>query len=164
MKEPIKKFDDYVKEEFVAVGFGSPFSTASWSTPGRVGYNTSAYDLTPIAGSIPDLSMGIAQQAHQYETNDNAEHSGDGYVAEAKDHINKAIDEAYESKKIETSEGVDEAMVQIAGDKKPSGAKILAQEIAFALMDRGIIAPAKSKKDQQLVIATIQDVIINSTF
>ncbi len=164
MKEPIKKFDDYIEEKFVAVGFGQPTAGASWSTPGRIGYNTSAYDLTPIAGSIPDLSMGIAQQAHNYETNDNADHTGEGYIKEAKHHINKAIDEAYESKKIETSENVDEAMVQIAGDKKPSGAKILAQEIAFTLMDRGIIAQPKSKKDQQLVIATIQDVIINSTF
>ena len=164
MKEPIKKFDDYVNEEFVAVGFGSPTATASWSAPGRVGYNTSAYDMTPIAGSIPDLSMGIAQQAHAYETNDNAEHTGEGFVKEAKDHIGKAIDEAYESKKIETSENVDEAMVQVAGNKKPSGAFILAKEIASTLLDRGIIPQAKSKKDQQLMIATIQDVIMNTTF
>ena len=164
MKEPIKKFDDYVKEEFVAVGFGQPTASATWSTPGRIGYNTSAYDLTPIAGSIPDLSMGIAQQAHSYETNDNTQHTGEGYVKEAKKHINDSIDKAWNDQKVEKSEAVKEAMVQIAGDKKPSGAKILAQEIAFSLMDKGIIAQPKSARDQKLVIATIQDVIINSTF
>lgn len=160
MKKPIKNFEDYVKEEFVAVGFGQPTAGASWSTPGRTGYNTSAYDLTPIAGSIPDLSMGIAQQAHEYETNDNSDHTGEGYINEAKKHINESIDKAYESKCLETAESVEEAMVQVAGNKKPSGALVLAKVITQELVDKGMI----DKRDQGTVIDDIKNIIINSTF
>ena len=78
----MKRLENFEKfnEEFVAVGFGAPMASASWSTPSRITYRDSAYDLTPIAGSIPDLSMGIAQQAHDYETNDNTQHTGDAYI------------------------------------------------------------------------------------
>ena len=99
----IEKFEQF-NEKFVAVGFGMPQASASWSTPARISYRDSAYDLAPIAGEIPDLSMGIAQQAHNYETNDNTQHTGDAYVNEAKGHINGAIDQAWSDKKNETKE------------------------------------------------------------
>tara|TARA_R110002060_G_scaffold26686_1_gene36250 strand:- start:265 stop:768 length:504 start_codon:yes stop_codon:yes gene_type:complete len=101
----IEKFDQF-NEKFVAVGFGMPFASASWSTPARLSYRDSAYDLAPIAGQIPDLSMGIAQQAHNYETNDNTQHKGDAYVKEAKGHLNEAIDQAWNDKQLETKENV----------------------------------------------------------
>ena len=99
----IEKFEQF-NEKFVAVGFGMPQASASWSTPARISYRDSAYDLAPIAGEIPDLSMGIAQQAHNYETNDNTQHTGDAYINEAKGHINGAIDKAWSDKKNETKE------------------------------------------------------------
>jgi hypothetical protein len=113
----MKKLENFDKfnEKFVAVGFGMPMASASWSTPARITYRDSAYDLAPIAGSIPDLSMGIAQQAHNYETNDNTQHTGDAYIDEAKGHINEAIDKAWSDKKLEAKESkkVNEDFVEL---------------------------------------------------
>ena len=60
----------------------------------------------------------------------------------------------------ETKCGMSEAMVQIAGDKKPSGAKVLAMVIVDHLIDKKIVTRAYKKKLE----AEIQDIIINSTF
>jgi len=57
-------------------------------------------------------------------------------------------------------ESVSEAMVQVAGDKKPSGAKILAMVIVDHLIDKKIVTMAYKKK----LNAEIQDLIIKSTF
>jgi len=112
--EKINNFEQF-NEKFVAVGFGMPQASASWSTPARLSYRDSAYDLAPIAGNIPDLSMGIAQQAHNYETNDNTQHTGDAYIDEAKGHINEAIDKAWSDKKLEAKESkeVNEDFVEL---------------------------------------------------
>ena len=57
-------------------------------------------------------------------------------------------------------ESINEASVQIAGDKKPSGAKILAMVIVDHLIDKKIVTMAYKKK----LNAEIQDIIIKSTF
>ena len=56
---------------------------------------------------------------------------------------------------------VSEAMVQVAGNKKPSGAKVLANVIIDHLEDKGYFKPGiKWTK----LTAEIQELIINSTF
>ena len=58
---------------------------------------------------------------------------------------------------------VDEAMVQVAGNRKPSGAQVLATVITEALTEEGYIQ-ANSTKDISQVQALIKDIIIKSTF
>ena len=55
---------------------------------------------------------------------------------------------------------MNEAMVQIAGKDKPSGAKVLATVIVDHLIDKKIVTRAYKKKLE----SEIQELIINSTF
>jgi hypothetical protein len=64
---------------------------------------------------------------------------------------------------MKTFKEVNEAMVQVAGDKKPSGAKILAMVIAEALTEEGYLQ-AKNVKDIEKAKLLIQEVIIKTTF
>lgn len=112
MTTPLKGFDAFIKEEFIAVGFGTPTSSASWSTAGLRGGDT-GYSMQPIAGRIKDLATGIAQQGLDYEGNENPKHSGTEYIKEAKKHIGDAIDESYESMSVTSeSEAVTEEYVE----------------------------------------------------
>ena len=56
----------------------------------------------------------------------------------------------------------DEAMVQVAGKDKPSGAKVLATVICEALVESGLKLDRPS--DYKKACALVQDVIIKSTF
>ena len=64
---------------------------------------------------------------------------------------------------------VDEAMVQIAGNKKPSGAKVLGMVIADYLIDNGMINAIegrnpKGKRERQILTDQLQKLIMDSTF
>ena len=147
----IPEFDKF-NETIVAAGFGQ-MGINNFALGGAT--PQTGYSMTPIAGVVESCSNHIAQEADTYEKNDNDEHKADSYLKEAKKHINEAIDKAYETKC-----GMSEAMVQIAGDKKPSGAKVLAMVIVDHLIDKKIVTRAYKKKLE----AEIQDIIINSTF
>ena len=90
----IPKFNEYnVDEAIVAAGFGSnPIYGFGINT----GYRGTGYDMTPIVGTVNDTANSIASHANTYETNDNADHKGDDFIKEAKNHINETIDKAYE--------------------------------------------------------------------
>jgi len=60
----------------------------------------------------------------------------------------------------ERLEAMNEAMVQVAGKDKPSGAKVLASVIVDHLIDKKIVTRAAERK----LTAEIQDLIIKSTF
>jgi hypothetical protein len=87
--------------------------------------------MTPIAGMVESCSNHVAEQANMYESNDNDEHTAESYLKEAKKHINESLDKAYES-----YGSMDEAMVQIKGKDKPSGAKVLAKLIVREFYDQ----------------------------
>ena len=65
---------------------------------------------------------------------------------------------------------MDEAMVQVAGKDKPSGAKVLATVIADHLIEKGYISAINSRNPKgyklklKLIVSEIQELIINSTF
>ena len=63
----------------------------------------------------------------------------------------------------DANESVNEAMVQVAGNRKPSGAQVLATVITEALTEEGYIQ-ANSTKDISQVQVLIKDIIIKSTF
>lgn len=112
--KPLKKFDKFTIEEgLVAVGFGTPQTTASWNMMGSMRNNVTGYQMSPIAGKVNDLGMGIAQQALDYEGNDNEDHSGVGYIKEAKDYIGNAIDESYGSMSAKNETQVNEEYIEI---------------------------------------------------
>lgn len=149
----IPNFENFdVNEAIVAAGFGMN-NIQNFGLGG--GTPQTGYSMSPVVGTINTSANAIGAQAHSYETNDNSDHTAKGYIAEAKKHVNESIDKAYESCK-----ALDEAMVQVAGDKKPSGAKILAMVIVDHLIDNNIVTRAASKK----LNTEIQDLIINSTF
>jgi hypothetical protein len=150
----IPKFKEFkIDEAIVAAGFGpsyiQPYSIAT-------GIPNTGYNMQPIVGTVNTAANHIVSEACSYHENDNPEHTGEGYLKEAKHHINEAIDKAYEGYKA----GVSEAMVQIAGKDKPSGAKVLASVIVDHLIDKKIVTRAYKKK----LDAEIEDIIINSTF
>ena len=149
MNNKIKMFED-----FVPVGFGADNST-SFGMNGRnigTGYNMDAF----VGPSLDETCNKVAEQAYAHEANDNPEHTKEGYVKEAKDLINKKIDEACES-----YGATNEAMVQVAGDKKPAGAKILASEIVNKLESSKMLKPGVNIN---AVKDAVQMIIMDTTF
>jgi len=149
----ITNFDKFeVNEEIAVMGFGQTginnFALGG-STP------QTGYSMTPIAGVVESCSNHVAQEAKMYESNDNDDHTAESYLKEAKKHVNESMDRAYEN-----YGSMDEAMVQVAGKDKPSGAKVLATVIVDHLIDKKIVTRAFEKK----LTAEIQDLIIKSTF
>jgi hypothetical protein len=132
--DKLTNFDKYVKENegLVAVGFGTPMSSATWSTAGLRGGST-GYTFTPIAGRVKDLAMGIAQQGLDYEGNENSNHSGTGYIKEAKQHIGDAIDESYDSMSATESVAITEEYMETLDGKKDITNAL--EEISLAWLD-----------------------------
>jgi hypothetical protein len=62
-----------------------------------------------------------------------------------------------------SEETVDEAMVQVAGKNKPSGAEVLAMVIVDHLIERDFFKPGIEKMKRQ-VIGDIKKVIMENTF
>ena len=60
-----------------------------------------------------------------------------------------------------SKENVDEAMVQVAGDKKPSGAKILAMVIVDKLESSGMLKPGANIN---AIKDAVQTIIMENTF
>ena len=82
-------------EDFVPVGFGTNNLT-SFAASGRninTGYNMDAF----VGPALDETCNRVAEQAYAHEANDNPEHTAEGYIKEAKDLINKRIDEACEA-------------------------------------------------------------------
>ena len=145
-----KNFD--VNEAVVVAGFGHTGIQQFGLGGGRP---ESGYSMTPVVGVVESCSNHLAEQANMYETNDNDDHTAESYLKEAKKHVNESIDKAYEN-----YGSMDEAMVQVAGKDKPSGAKVLATVIVDHLIDKKIVTRAYKKKLE----SEIQELIINSTF
>ncbi len=156
----IPEFDKF-NETIVAAGFGQ-MGINNFALGGAT--PQTGYSMTPIAGVVESCSNHVAQEADTYEKNDNDEHKADSYLKEAKKHINEAIDKAYES-----YSATNEAMVQVAGKDKPSGAKVLATVISDYLIDKNYIGAIngrnpKGSREKKQLISEIQELIINSTF
>ena len=156
----IPEFNKF-NEAIVAAGFGqmniNNFALGG-STP------QTGYSMTPIAGVVESCSNHVAQEAKMYESNDNDDHTAESYLKEAKKHVNESMDRAYEN-----YGSMDEAMVQVAGKSKPSGAKVLATVIADYLIGKGYISAIngrnpKGSREQKVLVSEIQELIINSTF
>ena len=145
-----EKFD--VNETVTAVGFvmnGINNYGLGGGTP-QTGYSMGA-----IAGVVESCSNHVAEQAKMYESNDNDDHTAEAYMKEAKKHINESMDRAYEG-----YGSMDEAMVQIKGKDKPSGAKVLAKLIVGEFYDQKKISSREVKEWEN----DITQLIINSTF
>jgi|TARA_R110000796_G_scaffold115801_1_gene227950 hypothetical protein len=149
----ISNFENFdVNEAIVVAGFGQTGIQQFGLGGGRP---ESGYSMTPVVGVVESCSNHLAEQANMYETNDNDDHTAESYLKEAKKHVNESIDKAYEN-----YGSMDEAMVQVAGKDKPSGAKVLATVIVDHLIDKKIVTRAYKKKLE----SEIQELIINSTF
>lgn len=147
----IPNFEKF-NEAIVPVGFGQ-MGINNFALGGAT--PQTGYSMTPIAGPVQTCSENIASEACSYHENDNPDHTAEAYIKEAKKYLNEAIDKAHES-----YSATNEAMVQIAGKDKPSGAKVLAMVIVDHLIDKKIVTRAYKKKLE----SEIQDIIINSTF
>jgi len=183
----IPKFDNF-NEAIIPMGFGQT-GINNFALGGSTAQT--GYSMTAIGGPAMNiLTNNVAEQANMYESNDNADHTSESYLKEAKDHINESIDKAYENygtmdegmskgqikkmikiidKQIDSETGGDgealdnetlqaleqererleamnEAMVQVAGKDKPSGAKVLASVIVDHLIDKKIVTRAAERK------------------
>ena len=87
-----EKFD--VNEAIVAAGFGMN-NIQNFGLGG--GTPQTGYSMGAIAGTVSQSADMIGSQAHDYEMNENDEHTAKGYINEAKKHVNESIDKAYES-------------------------------------------------------------------
>ena len=156
----IPEFDKF-NETVVAAGFGQ-MGINNFALGGAT--PQTGYSMTPIAGVVESCSNHVAQEANMYETNDNDEHTAEAYMKEAKKHVNEAMDRAYEN-----YAATNEAMVQVAGKDKTSGAKVLATVISDYLIDKNYISAIngrnpKGSREKKQLISEIQELIINSTF
>jgi|TARA_R110002050_G_scaffold296682_1_gene456969 hypothetical protein len=145
-----EKFD--VNETVTAVGFGMN-GINNYGLGG--GTPQTGYSMGAIAGVVESCSNHVAEQAKMYESNDNDDHTAEAYMKEAKKHINESMDRAYEG-----YGSMDEAMVQIKGKDKPSGAKVLAKLIVREFYDQKKISSREVKEWEN----DITQLIINSTF
>ena len=145
-----EKFD--VNETVTAVGFGMN-GINNYGLGG--GTPQTGYSMGAIAGVVESCSNHVAEQAKMYESNDNDDHTAEAYMKEAKKHINESMDRAYEG-----YGSMDEAMVQIKGKDKPSGAKVLAKLIVGEFYDQKKISSKEVKEWEN----DITQLIINSTF
>ncbi len=141
-------------EDFIPVGFGSN-TTASFSIAGSRNIGT-GYNMDAIVGPVQQLGNHIATEADAYEKNDNPDHTAEGYIKEVKKHINEKIDEACNE-----YANTNEAMVQVAGDKKPTGAKILAMVIVDTLESSKMLKPGVNIN---AVKDAVQTIIMDNTF
>ena len=141
-----------VDEGVTAVGFGQT-GIQNFGLGGAT--PQTGYSMTPIAGVVESCSNHVAEQAKMYESNDNDDHTAESYMKEAKKHINESMDRAYEG-----YGSMDEAMVQIKGKDKPSGAKVLAKLIVGEFYDQKKISSREVKEWEN----DITQLIINSTF
>ena len=141
-------------EDFIPIGFSMP--SASMYALGANTHADTGYNMDAIVGPATQLGNHIAKEALAYEMNDNPKHKGKEYIKEAKKHLNDKIDEVYESYSV-----TNEAMVQVAGKSKPSGAKVLAIVIMKYLDDNLLIPGTANKK---AIEAEIAQLIMDSTF
>jgi len=152
----IPKFEKF-NEAIVAAGFGpsymQPYSIAT-------GIPNTGYSMQPVVGHVNNVATGMAEQANMYETNDNSDHTAEAYLKEAKKYLNEAIDKAHKSYSATNEGEVNEAMVQIKGKDKPSGAKVLAKLIVAEFYDQKAISSRSVKAWEQ----EIAELIMNSTF
>jgi len=96
-----EKFD--VNEAIVAAGFGMN-NMQNFGLGG--GTPQTGYNMDAIAGTVGTSATAIGNQANEYEMNDNDDHTAQGYLTEAKKHVNESIDKAYEScKALDEAEG-----------------------------------------------------------
>ena len=84
-----------VFEDFLPMGFGMD-QGVSYSLSGSRSPGT-GYNMTAFGGPLQEMSNSVAEQAIALDENDNPDHTAEGYLAEAKKHINEHIDKAYES-------------------------------------------------------------------
>lgn len=84
-------------EEFQVAGFGPANQTVSYSTGGST--PTTGYSMQPIVGQVSEVCDSAVNEACSYEGNENPEHKGDSYIAEAKKYVCDKIDESYKKKK-----------------------------------------------------------------
>jgi len=146
-----------VFEDFIPLGFGSN-NSSSFTIGSTAGINT-GYNMSAIAGPIIKLGNHVAEQAAFYHNDEDPSHTAEDYINEAKKHINQKIDEVCETYSMNDS--VEEAMVQIAGKSKPSGAQVLATVIVDYL-NNNLILPSNANKKK--IIEEIKQLIIDSTF
>ena len=92
----LPSFDQFVNEEFMIAGFG-PATQRPNVIPNTV--PTTGYSMKPIAYHMDQIGSIAANEACTYEADDNPEHKGDDYIAEAKKQVCEKIDEMYEEKK-----------------------------------------------------------------
>lgn len=113
-------------EDFIPVGFAT--DNASQFSLGGVSNTETGYNMDAIVGPVEQCSNHVAEQANSYETNDNAEHTAEAYIKEAKKHINDKIDEACENysamSESTLNEGTDISSWNQAGIKGSDNAQI----------------------------------------
>jgi hypothetical protein len=141
-------------EDFIPVGFGTD-SMSTYSLGAYPAINT-GYNMGAIVGPVMEAASCVAKEAHSYEMNDNPKHKAKDYIKEAKKHLNDKIDEAYEN-----YNPTNEAMVQIAGNKKPSGAQVLAMVIIDNLESSKMLKPGVNTDTLKLAV---QKMIMDNTF
>lgn len=91
----IPNFENFeVSEAIVAAGFGMN-NIQNFGLGG--GTPQTGYSMGAIAGTVGTSADAIGSQANEYEMNDNDDHTAEGYLEEAKKHVNESIDKAYES-------------------------------------------------------------------
>lgn len=84
-------------ENFIPLGFATNMSSLN-SLGGHSNIKT-GYNMDAIVGPVLELSKCVAEQANLYESDEDPSHTANEYIKEAKDYINKIINESCDSYK-----------------------------------------------------------------
>jgi hypothetical protein len=129
----IKKFSEFaMNEDIVPLGFAIS-SKPSYYTLASSGIRT-GYDMQPVVGPVMDLASNLSDQAIDYESNENPDHTARGYINEALKYVKEKCYETYESK---CNESLDEAE-EVSADKVLTTADKKKLKTAFETVETGI--------------------------
>ena len=90
----IKKFSEYVAEDYTVVGYQSQYpGTSTWAATPQTGYN-----MEPVMYQIDSVADNLAEEAHSYHNDEDEGHTGEGYMREAMKSLHDRIQEKYQNK------------------------------------------------------------------
>ena len=90
----MKKFEDFVSEDYTVVGYKGQYPNYSISSS----VPTTGYTMEPVVWQMNETANSLADEAHTYHNDDDENHTGESYMKEALTELHHRINEAYHNK------------------------------------------------------------------
>lgn len=90
----MKRFEDYIKEDYTVVGYKGQYPNYSISSS----VPTTGYTMEPVVWQMNETANSLADEAFNYHNDEDENHTGESYMKEALKHLHEKINQAYENK------------------------------------------------------------------